>query len=194
MFVAFWTRHKFISFKQCDEHCSRVFVSDGHQKADRLVCSFNNVCEVSIDELGPILLGCPETPTRDKNNEQKRTKFYCEKHRLLFNANEDTILSSSPLSGSALERPIYDNQTIQQKALILEEEDNQFIEKSDQCNVHRDGMEARSKLSSYEFVATFLNCGIIIGFDEQPRSVQTLWSLTVSDDVRYSVYTPALHG
>lgn len=38
------------------------------------------------------------------------------------------------------------------------------------CNVFRSGMNNKSKISSYGFLATFLNCSVIVGFTEQPCS------------------------
>ena len=36
------------------------------------------------------------------------------------------------------------------------------------CNVFRSGITNKSKISSYGFLATFLNCSVIVGFTEQP--------------------------
>ena len=38
------------------------------------------------------------------------------------------------------------------------------------CNVFRSGTNNKSKISSYGFLATFLNCSVIVGFTEQPCS------------------------
>ena len=38
------------------------------------------------------------------------------------------------------------------------------------CNIFRAGVNNRSKISSYGFLATFLNCSVIVGFTEQPCS------------------------
>jgi len=38
------------------------------------------------------------------------------------------------------------------------------------CNVFRAGINQKSKISSYGFLATFLNCSVIVGFTEQPCS------------------------
>lgn len=38
------------------------------------------------------------------------------------------------------------------------------------CNVFRSGINSTSKISSYGFLATFLNCSVIVGFTEQPCS------------------------
>lgn len=36
------------------------------------------------------------------------------------------------------------------------------------CNVFRSGANNKSKISTYGFLATFLNCSVIVGFTEQP--------------------------
>ena len=51
----------------------------------------------------------------------------------------------------------------------------QFIDKDGRfndelCNVFRSGINNKSKISSYGFLATFLNCSVIVGFTEQPCS------------------------
>lgn len=38
------------------------------------------------------------------------------------------------------------------------------------CNVFRSGISKSSKNSTYGFLATFLNCSVIVGFTEQPCS------------------------
>jgi hypothetical protein len=38
------------------------------------------------------------------------------------------------------------------------------------CNVFRSGINNKLKISSYGFLATFLNCSVIVGFTEQPCS------------------------
>ena len=38
------------------------------------------------------------------------------------------------------------------------------------CNVFRSGINNKLKISSYEFLAPFLNCSVIVGFTEQPCS------------------------
>jgi hypothetical protein len=51
----------------------------------------------------------------------------------------------------------------------------QYIDKDGEyndalCNVFRSGINNISKISSYGFLATFLNCSVIVGFTEQPCS------------------------
>lgn len=63
-FVAFWTQHQRFS-RKCDPHsCSKVFIVDGHQKANRLVCQFKNVFDSTIPEMGSVQVGCMYSPLR----------------------------------------------------------------------------------------------------------------------------------
>lgn len=63
-FVGFWTQHKRFT-KTCDPNtCSKVFIVDGHQKANRLVCQYKNVFDHSISELGAVQMGCLYSPLR----------------------------------------------------------------------------------------------------------------------------------
>ncbi len=70
-FVRFWTQHQRFT-KKCDPTtCSKVFIVDGHQKANRLVCQHKNVFDNTIRELGPVQMGCLFSPLR------KGTLFEC---------------------------------------------------------------------------------------------------------------------
>ncbi len=63
-FVGFWTQHQRFT-KRCDPTtCSRVFVVDGHQKANRLICQYKNVFDDTIPECGPVQMGCLYSPLR----------------------------------------------------------------------------------------------------------------------------------
>lgn len=65
LFTTFWSRHKSIpNIKCCPSDCSRCIIVDGHQKCRRLVCSFKNIIDTSIDEMTAIEIGCPYTPCR----------------------------------------------------------------------------------------------------------------------------------
>jgi hypothetical protein len=63
-FVNFWSQHQRFT-KRCDPAtCSKVFIVDGHQKANRLVCQYKDVFDNTIPELGPIQMGCLYSPLR----------------------------------------------------------------------------------------------------------------------------------
>jgi len=63
-FVGFWTHHQRFT-KKCDlGTCSKVFIVDGHQKANRLICQYKNVFDDTISELGLVQMGCLYSPLR----------------------------------------------------------------------------------------------------------------------------------
>lgn len=63
-FVAFWTDHRRFT-RRCDPTtCSKIFIVDGHQKANRLICQYKNVFDNTIPELGPVQVGCLYSPLR----------------------------------------------------------------------------------------------------------------------------------
>ncbi|CAF4153705.1 unnamed protein product [Rotaria magnacalcarata] len=52
LFVGFWTQHRRF-MTSCDQVTrSRVFVVNGHQKANRLVCQYKDVFDSTTSELG----------------------------------------------------------------------------------------------------------------------------------------------
>ena len=63
-FVAFWTDHRRFTLNCDSATCSKVFIVDGHQKANRLVCQYKDVFDSSIPELGPVQMGCLYSPLR----------------------------------------------------------------------------------------------------------------------------------
>lgn len=63
-FVNFWTQHQRFT-RRCDPvTCSKVFIVDGHQKANRLVCQHKEVFDNSIPEIAPVQVGCLYSPLR----------------------------------------------------------------------------------------------------------------------------------
>ena len=63
-FVAFWTEHRRFT-RRCDPTtCSKVFIVDGHQKANRLICQYKDVFDNTIPELGLVQMGCLFAPLR----------------------------------------------------------------------------------------------------------------------------------
>jgi hypothetical protein len=52
-FVEFWTQHQRFT-KSCDpDTCSKLFIVDGHQKSNRLICKYENVFDRFMFEMGP---------------------------------------------------------------------------------------------------------------------------------------------
>ncbi|CAF1571909.1 unnamed protein product, partial [Didymodactylos carnosus] len=94
-------------------------------------------------------------------------KYYCEYHQ--------------PKSSSTQQRPTElntntndnnHNQSLYEEAIKNNSIDNKITENTYlECNVTRDEhREGSKKLTSSGFLATFFNCGVIVGFDETPRA------------------------
>ena len=65
LFTTFWSRHKSIPNIKCNQsNCSRCVIADGHQKTRRIVCSFKDVVDTTIDEMTSVEIGCPYGPCR----------------------------------------------------------------------------------------------------------------------------------
>ncbi|CAF1414713.1 unnamed protein product [Rotaria sordida] len=92
LFTTFWSRHKSIpNIKCCPSDCSRCIIVDGHQKCRRLVCSFKNIVDTSIEEMTAIEIGCPYTPCRRIQSSNSVDAIYCRYH-------QPSILLSPPLN------------------------------------------------------------------------------------------------
>ena len=75
LFVMFWSRHRYISNIKCDKQiCSRVALCDGHQKCGRIVCAYTDIVDTSLTETGPVNVGCPYAPMRQRRNTSKQHK------------------------------------------------------------------------------------------------------------------------
>ncbi|CAF0811849.1 unnamed protein product [Didymodactylos carnosus] len=156
LFTSFWTRHQTIS-KACDpEKCSRVFITDGHRKANRFVCAQQDVFDFQIPEMGGVVTGCSETPRRNTGN-----KTFCDFHQPTNNTTPTQHTSDNLLRADTGKLKI---------AKDAVNQEYEAAEDQDICNVFREDIIDEKKRSSYGFLATFLNCMVIVGFDECPRS------------------------
>ena len=63
-----------------------------------------------------------------------------------------------------------DKEATLDKLALVEYIDKQGHYGDNLCNVFRSGINSESKLSTYGFLATFLNCSVLVGFTEQPCS------------------------
>ncbi|CAF4613757.1 unnamed protein product, partial [Rotaria socialis] len=160
-FVGFWTQHQRFT-KRCNPTtCSKVFIVDGHQKANRLVCQYKDVFDNSIYELGPVQMGCLHSPLRKARNVDHR---YCQLHqpKIVTSVNDESI----PIHQIVLEN----KETTLDKLALMEYVDKDGHYDDALCNVFRSGINSKLKISSYGFLATFLSCSVIVGFTEQPCS------------------------
>ncbi|UJR06731.1 hypothetical protein I4U23_011020 [Adineta vaga] len=92
-FVVFWTNHQRFTKKCNPETCSKIFVVDGHQKANRLVCQYKNVFDCTIPELGPIQMGCLYSPLRRAPGIDHR---YCQHHQPATLEENDRMTHMTP--------------------------------------------------------------------------------------------------
>ncbi len=75
LFVLFWSRHQYVPKIKCNSQiCSKVALCDGHQKCGRIVCAYSDVVDSSIVETGPINIGCPYAPMRQRHHMHKQQK------------------------------------------------------------------------------------------------------------------------
>lgn len=75
------------------------------------------------------------------------------------------------LSSTTMHQPVQESKETQLDKLAL----MQYVDMDGRyddtlCNVFRSGINNKLKISSYGFLATFLNCTVIVGFTEQPCS------------------------
>ena len=102
LFTVFWSRHACVPSIQCNPTiCSRVVITDGHQKTRRLVCQFSEMVDTSIVEMGPIQTGCPLAPlrrTKKSPNGKYRQTIICHSRE------EWRIISWRAASDRSLER------------------------------------------------------------------------------------------
>ncbi|CAF3892125.1 unnamed protein product [Rotaria sp. Silwood1] len=159
LFVTFWTRHKHVQTSCDSKICSKVMITDGHSKPRRLICSYDDIVDNSIEEMGPINIGCPFTPIRKPSNctdpDHLRYKYcYLHQHLAFLSGNSDRKQYSVQL----------------QQALEIEKEDIQYLDQLDHCTVYRRDCEDVRKCKSFGLHLTFLSCGVVIAFDEAIRS------------------------
>ncbi|CAF0889865.1 unnamed protein product [Didymodactylos carnosus] len=193
-FVSTWTRHSHFT-RTCGADCSKIFILDGHQKANRLVCKYRNIYDHTIPEFEPtgIQIGCPYTPVRKTiYNHLAVDPNYCEQHQAhseelkkMFKKQQGVTASHVPQQTSTMKdvKPPTKSATtgVRTRSKAKKEEENKFendidkrafegIQPNDLCNVYRDGITSSGKISSFGFLATFLNCKVIVGFDELPMA------------------------
>ncbi|CAF4533974.1 unnamed protein product, partial [Didymodactylos carnosus] len=178
IFVGFWSRHKVLTEKgltKCKvDTCSQVFISDGHQKASRSVCVFDNICDISIPELGPILVGCCGTPMKAiKNGIKQVNTRYCSNHQTPQQRKETS--QADRHSNKFIQISNDEKAQVQEMTVISHENLNESSMTNEpklediKCEIFRSDYETHQK-PSYGFLTSFHNCHVIIGFDESARA------------------------
>jgi hypothetical protein len=67
-FVQYWSDYKIHRSPNCTDRCTEILIVDGHQKTARSTCKFNNCYDNTIEELGPVLVGCPKSVLKNKGD------------------------------------------------------------------------------------------------------------------------------
>ena len=68
-FVQYWSDYKVHRSVNCTERCTDILIVDGHQKTARSTCKFNNCYDNTIEELGPVLVGCPRSVVKNTGDD-----------------------------------------------------------------------------------------------------------------------------
>lgn len=63
-FVKYWCNQTMHTASNCTTKCTDIMIVDGHQKTARTTCKFNNCYDNTIEELGPVLVGCPKSVSK----------------------------------------------------------------------------------------------------------------------------------
>ena len=86
---------------------------------------------------------------------------FCQHH-------QPSILTTIGDASSSIRETIENKEEVLDKLALAEyiNKDGQYDENL--CNVFRSGTNNKSKISTYGFLATFLNCSVIVGFTKQP--------------------------
>ena len=100
LFSVFWSRHECLPNIACDPSiCSRVAITDGHQKTRRLVCQYTDLVDKSLIEMGPVQVGCPMAPLRksatSSSGELVTVFFSTQSNRCLVFHSRSSVLQIS---------------------------------------------------------------------------------------------------
>jgi hypothetical protein len=73
------------------------------------------------------------------------------------------------------------------KLALVEYIDKQGHYDDNLCNVFRSGINSKSKVSTYGFLATFLNCSVLVGFTEQRCSEGSSYQNCISQRCEFRI-------
>ncbi|CAF3414744.1 unnamed protein product [Rotaria socialis] len=91
-------------------------------------------------------------------------------HRYCQHRQPPKLISNLNTTTSAYQYDQENKETALDKLALIEYVDKGGHYSDELCNVFRSDMNNKQKISSYGFLATFLNCSVIVGFTEQPCS------------------------
>ena len=158
-FVEYWSNRAMHKSSNCNIGCTDILIVDGHQKTARTTCKFNNCYDNTIDELGPVLVGCPKSVSKhpgayatiifflitdySQNSLEVNSNVLCEKHFEIV-ANHGVHVMEFDAADDVTEET---------------------------CNVKRNELaDNQTRSTTYGFLVSFYSCGIVAGFDESIRS------------------------
>ncbi|CAF0905966.1 unnamed protein product [Didymodactylos carnosus] len=136
------------------------------QKASRFVCKYREIYDKSIPEFGKngIQVGCMNSPMRS-NESPGCDPHYCTENQKHSPHSNDLIKHQTTAAYDTINTTI--DQSFEQK---LDKEAFEHLHDDELCNVYRSGVTNSKRISSYGFIATFLNCKVTVDFDETPMA------------------------
>ena len=158
-FVKYWSNQAIHKTSNCTISCTDILIVDGHKKTARITCKFNNCYDNTIEELGPVLVGCPKSVSR-------HSSVYIDNIVLLKNIYSQNFLGGNLNSLCKKHIEIVANHGSQ----VMEFDPSDDVTE-EMCNVKRNELsDDETRLTTYGFLTSFYSCGIVAGFDESIRS------------------------
>ncbi|CAF4003110.1 unnamed protein product [Rotaria sordida] len=158
-FVKYWSNKAMHKTSNCTTSCTDILIVDGHQKTARTTCKFNNCYDNTIEELGPVLVGCPKSVSKHSGAYTSTIAFM------------NTIYSQSFLeinSNGLCEKHL---EIVANRGIHVMEFDASDDVTDETCNVKRNELsDDQTRSTTYGFLVSFYSCGIVAGFDESIRS------------------------
>ncbi|CAF4078535.1 unnamed protein product, partial [Rotaria sordida] len=158
-FVKYWSNKAVHKTSNCTTSCIDILIVDGHQKTARTTCKFNNCYDNTIEELGPVLVGCPKSVSKHSGAYTSTIAFM------------NTIYSQSFLeinSNGLCEKHL---EIVANRGIHVMEFDASDDVTDETCNVKRNELsDDQTRSTTYGFLVSFYSCGIVAGFDESIRS------------------------
>ena len=139
------------------------------------------VTPLTISEMGPVQVGCLYSPLRRgiviiitlMNSHLYQCCLVIGNgvdHRFCQHHQASTASAVQNRATALQHTAEEDKEATLEKLALVEYIDKQGHYDDSLCNVSRSGINSKSKVSTYGFLATFLNCSVLVGFTEQPCS------------------------
>ncbi|CAF2095201.1 unnamed protein product, partial [Rotaria magnacalcarata] len=115
-------------------------IVDGHHKIVRITCKFNNYYDNTIEELDPVLVGCPKSVSKHSKTD---SNGLCEKHIKMVDSIGNSAMRFDPSDD------------------VIDEDCN--VKRNEL-------LDNKNRSTTYEFLISFYSCGIDARFNESIRS------------------------